>query len=211
MNHFKEKIRRLAEIVALVIGKPDNFAGKLRLDVPELACIFGVDEITIKRDLNCLRALGVDIHSVRNKGILIDQPPADSVLRKIFLEYIALSTEEVNLKASALALAGFGQMDKVVCFISLCYCIENHRMADILCRDHESGERLFRVCPYSISCRAGEMILLASKYGMLDRIPIQNINCVQPTDFGFDPIPEHFQLLKFKTLSIKNELSYSHN
>lgn len=202
-------IKRRAEIAALAIGKASRFPKPDGFGTTDLANIFGVDEITIKRDLNFLRSIGVDIHSVRNRGILIDQPPADSVVRELFLEYVALSAEEVNFKASALTLAGFGQLDKVLCFVLLCYCIENHMMADIKYADDDSSATLLRVCPYYLYSENDEIILAAAKYGKLDRLQLKKIKSVSPKEFKYDT--EMHRLKPCVTLFKQNELSYSHN
>jgi predicted DNA-binding transcriptional regulator YafY len=202
-------IKRRAEIAALAIGKTSRFPRPDRFGTADLANIFGVDEITIKRDLNFLRSIGVDIHSVRNRGILIDQPPADSVVRELFLEYVALSAEEVSFKASALTLAVFGQMDKVLCFILLCYCIENHLMADIRYAENDSSASLLRVCPYCLYSENDGIILAAAKYGKPDRLQLKKIKSVSPTEFKFET--EMHRLKTCATLFKHNELSYSHN
>ncbi len=66
MIDFKSKFKRQIEILGICIGK--NYQS---MTIGEIAGIFGVEELTIKRDMNDLRSSGIAIHSLKGKGVEI--------------------------------------------------------------------------------------------------------------------------------------------
>ena len=87
MFDFKIKFKRQIEILGLCLSK--SYEG---MSVSDLADKFSVEELTIKRDLNDLRASGIAIHSQKGFGIVVDKKPPAEKIRELIKQYGALIT-----------------------------------------------------------------------------------------------------------------------
>src|SRR5438552_12778306 len=99
MQDLKTKLKRQIEIVGLCISQNNPMS----LKTFDLADYYGVDEITIKRDLSELRAGGIDIHSQKQRGVCLFNAIEDEKLRDIIQHYSALCfSDNVVEKSTAL-------------------------------------------------------------------------------------------------------------
>lgn len=77
MKDLKVKIKRQTEILGLVLANPDKY------QIYDFEELYEVNDLTIKRDLQELRSLGIDIHSEGKKGITVySKIPNVSILSK---------------------------------------------------------------------------------------------------------------------------------
>jgi predicted DNA-binding transcriptional regulator YafY len=85
MTPFLTRMKRQAEILAMALHHDDPHT------VQELAEWYRCEPLTIKRDLSDIRSLGVDIHSVRNRGVVVERTVPAQILREMFTQYAAIS------------------------------------------------------------------------------------------------------------------------
>ena len=104
MLDFKIKFKRQIEILGLCLAK--NYEGMTLSDFAEL---FGVEELTIKRDLNDLRSAGLMIHSAKGKGVIVDKKPSSEKIRELIKQYSALiASGSFVEKSTSLLVERFG-------------------------------------------------------------------------------------------------------
>ena len=85
MLEVQTKLKRQIELLGLAIGN----AGKLKdFDFAE---ILGRDIPTIKRDMQAIRSMGIQIHSLHGKGVAVEgEIPLDQ-LQELVLFYLWIS------------------------------------------------------------------------------------------------------------------------
>ncbi len=81
MLNSQIKQKRQIEILGLVILKPKYYK------TFDLANIFDCDDITIKRDLKELRSLGISIHSVPKKGIVVENQLSEIIMEQLVNQF----------------------------------------------------------------------------------------------------------------------------
>ncbi len=87
MQDLRSKLKRQLEIAGLILSQ--NFSGIMRS--ADLAYIFKVEELTIMRDLQQLRTMGIDIHSTKKHGVCINNRLDDFKLLELIQQYSSLS------------------------------------------------------------------------------------------------------------------------
>lgn len=98
MFEIQSKIKRQIEILGLCLSN----VGQIKTF--DLADFFGVEELTIKRDLQELRSYGIDIHSTRKNGVCINSTINPSKLVETILHYIGLNHTSISIDKSSLLL-----------------------------------------------------------------------------------------------------------
>jgi predicted DNA-binding transcriptional regulator YafY len=120
---LQSKYKRQIEILGLVLsGSYSSF---------DLAALFNVEELTIKRDLNELRSYGIDIHSRKNEGVIISSPiPKEKLLTTISF-YLNICRGEVNIDKSINLLIDKFNLKILSNIVLLQRCIEGAECAVI--------------------------------------------------------------------------------
>lgn len=127
MFEIQSKIKRQVEILGFIINKPDGEG----FSTFDLADMFGVEELTIKRDLKELRSQGIDIHSNGKHGVCIyNKLPADLIGQCIgyytgIIDPASLSEKATSLLVDKRADTGLRNI------VLLQHCIEKCRSAVI--------------------------------------------------------------------------------
>lgn len=86
MQDLRYKLKRQIEILGIVLSQ--NYSGKIRAS--DLAYIFDVEELTILRDLQQLRAIGINVHSTKKNGVCLNKRLIDSKLLELIHQYSSL-------------------------------------------------------------------------------------------------------------------------
>ncbi|MFZ4590881.1 MAG: WYL domain-containing protein [Ignavibacteria bacterium] len=86
MPNYLSTLKRQIEILALFYTKPD----REKYYVSDLAYKYSMSEVSILRDLKDLRAMGIDIHSVQNRGVEISGNISSELLSGLIVKYLAL-------------------------------------------------------------------------------------------------------------------------
>lgn len=86
MQDIRYKLKRQLEILGIILSQ--NYSGFIRSS--DLAYLFDVEEISILRDLQQLRAIGIDIHSTKKNGVCINKKIIDTKLLELIQQYSSL-------------------------------------------------------------------------------------------------------------------------
>lgn len=144
MQDLQSKLKRQLEIIGLILSQ--NFSGIVRS--ADLAYIFNVEELTIMRDLQQLRANGIDIHSTKKHGVCINKKISDKKLQQLIQQYSALSeSSSFADKSTRLLVSRLGEKS-LANFVILQMAAEQNRSAVI---DYEKDNGMLdfarEICP----------------------------------------------------------------
>jgi len=197
LKDLKVKIKRQTEILGLVLANP----GKYQIfDFEEL---YGVNDLTIKRDLQELRSLGIAIHSEGKKGINVCSKITNDILKGIIPQYIGIA---VNLssydKATNLIISKLGPKS-ISTLTQLQMCIDKNYKVKITYQKPEekiTDDRI--VDPYSIFQGDKNWRLLANHNGTIKQFLLNNIKSVARIEKKFKP-PTQKQIDEIFSTSFK--------
>jgi predicted DNA-binding transcriptional regulator YafY len=180
MNEISSKFKRQIEILGIAIRNTES------LGTNDLTRMYGVERLTIKRDLQDLRSHGIDIHSEGKSGVRLSGKIDVSRLQRIVSSYLALCGVGATIdKASQLLTKKLG-IESLNTTVTLQRCIEDSVKVKI---SYESEQRKepsdFAVEPLQIF-QAGELWrLLAVHNGVIKQFLLTKILSVQPTGERF--------------------------
>jgi len=186
MSEFRNKLKRQLEIVGICLSQ--NYPGQL--STFDLADMFGVEELTIKRDLKDLRSEGMDIHSVRGKGVRLTSNLTDEKLRELIQQYTALAISYEAVDKSTGLMVNRLSEKALANMIILEMCIESHTRASIDYEKESEGVDFRReVAPHRIFQRDNYWRVLAVENGILKQFHLNKIVDARATNFKFEPLP----------------------
>ncbi len=121
MQDFKIKLKRQVEILGIILSQ--NYSDVIR--ITDLALLFNVEDLTVMRDLQQLRANGIDIHSTKKHGVCLNSQIDKTVLKNIIHQYslLCLSHEFVE-KSTSLLVKRLGEKS-LANLVTIQMCIEN--------------------------------------------------------------------------------------
>lgn len=185
MKDLKVKIKRQTEILGLVLANP----GKYQIyDFEEL---YGVNDLTIKRDLQELRSLGIDIHSEGKKGINVYSKIPNEVLKGIIPQYIGIAVNQSSYdQATNLIISKLGPRS-ISTLTQLQICIDQNYMVKLTYQKPEeklTDERI--VEPYCIFQGEKNWRLLANHNGTVKQFLLNNIKSVEKLNKKFKPVTQ---------------------
>ena len=180
MNEISAKFKRQIEILGIAIKNTES------LGTEDLAQMYGVERLTIKRDLQELRSNGIDIHSEGRKGVILSGKIDISRVQKMISSYIALSSVGTSIdKASILLTKKFG-IESLSTAVTLQRCIENTEKVKI-CYESERGHKLLEFTVESLHIFQAEALwrLLAVHNGIVKQFLMTKILSVVPINERF--------------------------
>ncbi len=122
---FQSKFKRQIEILGLCLS--DRVPKPVKTF--DLAGIFNVEELTIKRDLLDLRSYGIDIHSHKKTGVTLDNPIPKEKLSDLILHYSSLNHDHYHQdKCTNLLVEKLGTT-ALANLVLLQRCIDNNETA----------------------------------------------------------------------------------
>jgi predicted DNA-binding transcriptional regulator YafY len=120
MQDFKAKYKRQVEILGICLSQ--NYPSPLKTF--DLADMFGVEELTIKRDLQDLRSSGIDIHSEKKYGVRLSRKLDDNKIRELIQQYSVLNSTDKHIeKSTGLLVTRLGEK-ALANMVTLQMCIE---------------------------------------------------------------------------------------
>jgi predicted DNA-binding transcriptional regulator YafY len=186
MSEFRNKLKRQLEIVGICLSQ--NYPG--HLSTFDLADMFGVEELTIKRDLKDLRSEGIDIHSVRGRGVRLTSNLNDEKLRELIQQYTALAISYEAVDKSTGLMVNRLSEKALANMIILEMCIESRTRALIDYEKESEGVDFRReVSPHRIFQRDNYWRVLAVENGILKQFHLNKILDARATSFKFEPLP----------------------
>jgi predicted DNA-binding transcriptional regulator YafY len=186
MLDIKNKLKRQIEILGLCLSQNHP----LPFSTFDLADMFHVEELTIKRDLQDLRSFGIDIHSEKKWGICISGTLENNRLMELIHQYSALSlSDEITDKSTSLMVSKLGEK-ALANMTTLQVCIEQHRVA-IIDYEKEILELDFgrEIKPVLIFQRDNYWRVLASNEDKLKQFHLNKILEARMSDKSFEAVP----------------------
>lgn len=185
MFDFQTKFKRQIEILGICMS--DNASRPIRTF--DLAELFGVEELTIKRDLNELRSYGIDIHSTKKEGVCIHSNLPKQKLVDIILDYTSLNHNDYALDKSTSLLVEKLGANALSIMVMLQLCIDKEEIAII---DYNKIgtmiEQRKEVEPLLIFQSDGSWRLLAGSDGKMKQYLIDKITRVRNTGRKFSKL-----------------------
>ncbi|MFC2093919.1 helix-turn-helix transcriptional regulator [Bacteroidota bacterium] len=188
MFEFQTKIKRQIELLGICIANER----KNKLSILDLAEIFDVEELTIKRDLQDLRANGIDIHSAKKFGVCITGKIPLGKLKEIARLYIGLCFSQNSFdKSTALMVSKL--KEKAICnIVVLQRCIDNNKAVNITYEKIADEPRKTReVFPIQLFQTENNWRVLALDNGIIKQFLLNKIVEVKETGKKFKRIPQN--------------------
>ncbi len=183
MSEYKKKIKRQLEIMGHAISTKQIFT------TFDLAAKFGVEELTIKRDLSEIRSQGIDIHSSKKNGIKILSQISSGKLKEYILEYISFSySESFHDKATSLLIKKHG-VRSLSLVIQIQEAIDKSRT--LLINYHSKAGVLktnIGINPIRIFQSGNDWRVLAENNGIIKQYILSKIDTVEKTSQSFSPL-----------------------
>jgi len=182
MFDFQTKFKRQIEILGICLS--DDARRPIRIS--DFADFFGVEELTIKRDLQDLRSYGIDIHSSKKEGICLSSDLAKDKLVDIILDYTSLNHNDYALdKSTSLLVEKMGN-NSLSILVNIQLCIDRQEIAMIDYNKIGSEiERNREVEPLLIFQSDGSWRLLAGNDGKMKQYLIDKIISIRSTGKNF--------------------------
>jgi predicted DNA-binding transcriptional regulator YafY len=185
MLEVQTKVKRQLELLGMAIGNAE------RLKDVDFALILKRDIPTIKRDMQELRGLGVQIHSEKAKGLCLGENMDPKLLRELILQYLGICTSARGIdKATTLLVKKHkdGALQRVVL---LQRCIESNRVAKIdYQKDDDSVEKGREIWPLLIFSSEGQWRVLALNDGRIKQYLLTKLLDVMEMEKHFKKVPQ---------------------
>ncbi len=180
MNEISAKFKRQIEILGIAIKNTES------LGTDDLAQMYGVERLTIKRDLQELRRHGIDIHSEGKRGVGLSRKIDASRVERLVSSYLALSGVGTSVDKATVLLTKKLGMESLSIAVTLQRCIENTEKAKIAYEsERRQGLLDFTVEPLQIFQADALWRLLAVHQGVVKQFLMTKILGVGPTGERF--------------------------
>ncbi|MCC6864548.1 MAG: WYL domain-containing protein [Ignavibacteria bacterium] len=185
MQDLRSKLKRQLEITGIILSQ--NYSGIIR--AADLAYIFTVEELTIMRDLQQLRAIGIDIHSTKKHGVCINKKIKNNKLLELIQQYVSLAMySSVADKPTKLLVNRLGEKS-IANIVILQMCAEKNCSAAID-YETENGRLDFgrEINPVLVYQNEGYWRVLASENGYFKQFHLNKILEARQTEKEFQKI-----------------------
>lgn len=180
MKDIRTKIKRQIEIVGSVISSNDI------LTIDELAFKFSCEALTIKRDMNELRANGIDIHSVSKKGVVIGGTLSNEKILELLKIYFTLSVDGEQFDKATSILAKKLKQKSISIITILNNSIEDSTVIEIEYKKlHSKIISKYRLEPLMIFKNDNNWRLLAMEKGITKQFIVDKIINLKRTNERF--------------------------
>lgn len=160
----------------------------------DAAELFGVEELTIKRDLQELRSMGIDIHSQRGQGIHILRPLTAEKIQILVHQYFAFCNEQSFWDSTMTRFIYKLRMHPLRLLVSIQRGIESGTALDIKFTDNDSVQTRHSVLnPVRILRTANQWFVMSYTEAQFKLIELHSITDATPTTHKFEKSsPEAF-------------------
>lgn len=185
MFDFQTNIKRQIEILGLSISNGKKYK------TIDLADMFGVEELTIKRDLQDMRSYGIDIHSSRINGICLSTKLDKEKLKEIIFHFVGLCYTEQSLDRSTNLLVEKQGPAALENFVLLQLCIDNTLIARInYWNEEDTNYEEREIKPLMVFQNEGSWRVLVQADDIVKQFLLDKIKDVQVTNRKFKRISE---------------------
>jgi len=186
MQELESKLKRQIEILGVILSQ--NYYA---LKTEDLAEMFGVEGLTIKRDMQELRSAGIDIHSEKRRGVCVGKI-IDTKKLKEYVGYFSALCNAGSMPSRATSLLLKKLSEKGLAnMVMLQLCIEKQKWA-VIDYEKESEDLEFhrRIAPMLMFESGNYWRVLAKSDGMLKQFHLNKILEVRQTEESFIPLPK---------------------
>lgn len=162
---------------------------KQPLSILDLAAIFEVETLTIKRDLRDLRSEGIEIHSKKNEGVTLSGVIPPQALAGLILHYVALSDSAYLIDKAAALLISKLNSQALSFIVTAQMCIDKHERAVI---DYEKDSTLVTgrvIEPVLIFQNDGNLRIFAQNGDGFKQYLFDKIKRIVRAGSNFEPVP----------------------
>ncbi len=185
MLELQHKIKRQIEILGLAI---DNTSALRDVD---FAALFGRDIPTIKRDMQELRGLGIDMHSAKLRGVRVLRPIDTRLLKEIILQYLGICSSTHAVDKATAVLVKKHRDHALSRIVTLQRCIESSSIARITYeKDANEIERDRDIGPLVLFNSEGSWRVLAVNDGRMKQYHLIKMRDVKNTGRRFRKPPQ---------------------
>jgi predicted DNA-binding transcriptional regulator YafY len=186
MKNSRDQILRRVEIIGMAAAEPERYT------LEDLANLFDVDEETLKKDMQIIRSLGIDIHKPKKSGLIIDGQPQLDILTEQLFQYLAMThTDEKSEKF----LEKFVQKQKLSALgmiVTIQQAISDKRILLVKYKQSNGkGYKDIEVGPLKLFFRAGMWRLLGLNGKYIIQLHLAKIKSVERLNKGFERPPEN--------------------
>lgn len=175
------KLKRQIEILGLILNS--------KFDTFDLAEIFKCDEVTIKRDLSELRKNGIDIHSRKHKGVILENNLPVNKIKEFILQYLNICIANSPLDKATNLIIKKQNHNALSIIVTLQRCIEgNFKILIDYEKTHTIKEKNLNLSPLLIFKADNYWRLLALQNNTYRQFIINKIIAVKATTEKFQPI-----------------------
>lgn len=194
MKNVRNKIKRQIELLGRVLstGKP--------LTIADLASEFNCEELTIKRDMQDLRASGLIIHSYAKRGVVCESDIGLEKINDLLSNYFSVTTERQSFTKATALLARKLKLQSISLITHLQQVIDKSLIAEISYKKSDFEEiNRYTIEPMLIFQSDNNWRLLAREKGKVKQFLIERITEIIPSEKNFRK-PSHREIMKiFKT------------
>jgi hypothetical protein len=203
ITKFIEKSKRQTEILALCLSKsPDE-----KISISDMSFCFGVEELTIKRDLCYLRSLGLDIHSSKKDGLAIYRKADKSIIQSLFYEYALLKSVESNHELSPALFTILKDYKSSLKFVVLQYCMSKKIKIKVKFNGHCGYcKKDLSINPHYLKFINEKLKLFTEINGYQMNYDFEKISFVVPTNSNFEIINKKEKLTLNEKLTIREDM-----
>lgn len=186
MKNSRYQILRRVEIVGMAAAEPGRYT------LEDMANQFEVDEETLKKDMQIIRSLGIDIHKPKKCGIIIDGQPQLDILTEQLFQYLAMThTDDKSEKF----LQNFVQKQKLSAMgmiVTIQQAISQRKIVHIKYKQSDGkGYKDIEIGPLRLFFRAGMWRLLGSNGKYIIQLHLAKIKYVERSNKTFKRPPEY--------------------
>lgn len=183
MFKFQSKTKRQIQILGLSLSKTKRYS------IADLAELFNVEELTIKRDLQELRSEGIVIHSTKKNGVCLDQPLEDNQVKEIILHFIGLNYTQYSVDRSTTSLIKKYKSGALENIVLLQLSIDNCEISEVKYWDENRNEYQKRlISPLVIFQNDGSWRVLCQDGEIIKQFLLEKISEVKLTGKNFKRI-----------------------
>ena len=182
MNESVQKIKRQIELIGIILQEDKKYS------IADLAEIFDIQELTIKRDLKEIRSMGVDIHSTAKRGVSIEGTLDPARISELLHFYTGTIIMDKGF-ARGLHLFSKNRLCNAVSILTILNRgIESATQVKIIYQKNEKEEPSVRIIePYLIYEGENVLRLMAVQDGKTKQFLLDRIICASMTAKKFSP------------------------
>ena len=185
MLEVQTKLKRQIELLGLAIGntaklRDFDFAELLDRDIP-----------TIKRDMQALRSMGIQIHSQHSRGVAVDGDIPQDQLQELLLFYLWTSNAAGWTDKATRLIVRKKRAQALHTVVTLQRAVEQNQVVEIeYQKEGAAADARRSIHPLRLFASEGYWRLLAQHDGIIKQFHLIKVERVHPTDRRFKPVPK---------------------